>query len=158
MIRTVIRIVSHSRTHTCWVCTFSCLSRESTVHYTIILITTVFLQYVLVSNCCPVTILFIHIIREKFEFTSHAHLWSFTNIIVLCWLGSVHVVFFILLLSRKNWAQIKHLHDSSLPQQELARISKFLHSSTFGSRFGTVTPGHYVLSFGPIMFVCKHYP
>ncbi len=79
--------------HTCWVRTFSCLSRERTVHYTIVLIPTVFLPYALLSNCYLVTIFFIPIIREKFEFTSHAHSWSFTNIIVLCWLGSIHVVF-----------------------------------------------------------------
>ncbi len=91
MIRTVIRIVSH--THSCWVLTFSCLSREITVHYMIVLIPTVFLPYVLVSNCYLVTIFFIHIIHEKFEFTSHAHSWSFANIIVLCRLRSVHVIF-----------------------------------------------------------------
>ncbi len=50
---------------------------------------------------------------------------------------------FILLLSRKNRAQMKNVHDSSLPQQELARISKFSHSSMFGSRFGTVRLGNY---------------
>ncbi len=126
--------------HTYWVHTFSCLSREKTIHYTIVLIPTVFLLYALVSNCYLVTIFFIHIICEKF--TSHARSWSFANIIILCQLGSVHVVFFILLLSRKNRAQMKNLHDSSLPQQELARISKYLHSSTFGSRFGTVRLGH----------------
>ncbi len=79
--------------HTCWVRTFSCLFRERTVHYTIALIPTVFLPYALVSNCYLVTIFFIPIIREKFTFTLHAHLWSFANIIVLCQLGSVHVVF-----------------------------------------------------------------
>ncbi len=31
--------------------------------------------------------------REKFEFSSHAHSWSFANIIILCRLGSVHVIF-----------------------------------------------------------------
>ncbi len=80
--------------HTCWVCTFSCLSWERTVHYTIMLIPTVFLPYTLVSNFYLVTIFFIRIICEKFEFTSYTHSWSFTNIIVLCRLGSVHVVFF----------------------------------------------------------------
>ncbi len=79
--------------HTCWVRTFSCLSRERTVHYTIVLIPTVFVPYALVSNSYLVTIFSIHIILEKFEFTSHAHSWSFANIIVLCQLGSVHVVF-----------------------------------------------------------------
>ncbi len=49
---------------------------------------------------------------------------------------------FILLLSRKNWAQMKNVHDSSLPQQEFARISKFSHSSSFFSRFGIVRLGH----------------
>ncbi len=79
--------------HTCWVRTFSCLSLERTLHYTIMLIPTVFLPYALVSNCYLVTIFFIPIICEKFEFTSHSHSWSFTNIIILCQLGSVHVVF-----------------------------------------------------------------
>ncbi len=79
--------------HTCWVRTFSCLSRERTVHYTIVLIPTVFLPYALVSNCYLAMIFFIRIICEKFEFTSHARSWSFANIIVLCRLGSIHVVF-----------------------------------------------------------------
>ncbi len=39
---------------------------------------------------------------------------------------------------------MKNLHDSSFPQQELVRISNFLHSSSFGSRFGTVGLGHYI--------------
>ncbi len=79
--------------HTCWVRTFSCLSRERTIHYTNVLIPTVFLPYTLVSKCYLVTIFFVRIILEKFEFTSHAHSWSFANIIVLCLHGSVHVVF-----------------------------------------------------------------
>ncbi len=79
--------------HTCWVRTFSCLSQERTIHYTIMLIPTVFLPYMLVSNCYLVTIFFILIIREKFELTLHAHSWSFANIIILCWLGSIHVIF-----------------------------------------------------------------
>ncbi len=79
--------------HTCWVHTFSCLSWERTVHYTIVLIPTVFLLYRLLSNCYLVTIFFICIIREEFEFTLHAHSWSFANIIVLCRLISVHVIF-----------------------------------------------------------------
>ncbi len=79
--------------HTCWVRTFSCLSRERIVHYTIMLIPTVFLSYALVSNCYLVMIFFIRIIGEKFEFTLHADSWSFANIIILCRLGSVHVVF-----------------------------------------------------------------
>ncbi len=79
--------------HTCWLCTFSCLSRERTIYYMIVLIPTVFLPYALVSNCYFVTIFFICIIREKFQFTSHAHSWSFVNVIVLCRLGSVHVIF-----------------------------------------------------------------
>ncbi len=101
----MIRIVS--RTHTCsyltcWVSTFSCLSRERTVHYTIMLISTVFLLYALVSNCYHVMIFFIRIIREKFEFTWHAHSWSFANIIVLCRLGSVHVIFLSYYYQEKN--------------------------------------------------------
>ncbi len=119
--------------HTCWVCTFSCLCRERSVHYMIVLIPTVFLPYLYHS--------------EKFEFTLHAHSWSFANIIVLCWLGSIHAVFVILLLSRKNWAQMKDLHDLSLPQEELARISNFLHSSTFDGKFGTLRIGHYANEF-----------
>ncbi len=39
------------------------------------------------------------------------------------WLHTCHI--FILLLSRKNRAQLKSLDDSSLSQQELARISTF---------------------------------
>ncbi len=57
------------------------------------------------------------------------------------WLHTCHI--FILLLSRKNWAQVKHLHDSCSPQQEMAQISNFLHSSMFGNRFGTVGLEHY---------------
>ncbi len=56
------------------------------------------------------------------------------------WLRTCRI--FILLLSRKNRVQKKNVHDLSLPQQELARISKFSHSSMFGSRFGTVRLGH----------------
>ncbi len=74
-------LVVHILAHTCWVHTFSCLSRERTVHYIIVLIPTVFLPYSLVSNCYLVMIFFIRIIREKFEFTSHNHAWSFANII-----------------------------------------------------------------------------
>ncbi len=124
MIRTVIRIVS--RTHTCWVCTFSCLCRERTVHYTIMLIPIVFLPYALVSNCYLVMIFFIRIIHEKFEFTSRTHSWSFANIIVLCWLGSVHVLFLsyyyrertelkwkmymIHPFPNKNWREFQNFH------------------------------------------------
>ncbi len=90
---TVVRIVSH--THTCWVRTFSCLFWERAVHSTIVLIPTEFLLYVLVSNCYLVTIFFIPIICEKFEFTLHTHLWSFANIIVLCRLGSILIIPFI---------------------------------------------------------------
>ncbi len=89
--------------HTCWVHTFSYLSRERTIHYTIMLIPTVFLPYTLLSNCYLVTIFFIHIIHEKFEFTLHAHSWSFANVIVVCRLGSVHVIF----LSYYYWERIK---------------------------------------------------
>ncbi len=78
---------------TFWVRTFSCLSQERTIHYRIMLIPTVFLLYALVSNCYLVMTFFICIIPEKFEFTSHSHFWSFANIIVLCRLGSIHVIF-----------------------------------------------------------------
>ncbi len=128
--------------HTCWVCTFSCLSRERTVHYTIVLIPTVFLPYALVSNCYLVTIFFIRIIHKKFEFTSHAHSWSFANIIVVCQLGSVHVIFLSYYYQERTELKLKNYMISSLPQQELARISKLLHSSTFCSRFGTVWLGY----------------
>ncbi len=129
--------------HICWVRTFSHLSRERTVHYTIVLIPTVFLPYMVVSNCYLVMIFFICIICEKFEFTSHAHSWSFANIThsLSTWHRTCLII--ILLLSRKNQALIKDLHDSSLPQKELVWISKLLHSSTFGSRFGTMRCGHY---------------
>ncbi len=110
--------------HTCWVRTFSCLSWERTVHYTIVLIPTVFLQYALVSNCYLVTIFFIRIIREKFEFTSYAHLWSFANIILLCRLGSIHVIFLCYYYQERTKLKWK-FHDSSLPKQELALISNF---------------------------------
>ncbi len=107
------------------------------------LIPTVFLPYMLVSKWYIVMIFFIRIICEKFKFTSHAHSWSFANInrTLSTWLHTCHT--FILLLSRKNRAQMKKLHDSPLLQQELARISKFLHLSTFGNRFSTVRLGHY---------------
>ncbi len=93
--------------HTCWGRTF--LSRERTVHYTIVLIPTVLIPYVLVSNYYLVAIFFIRIIHEKFKFTSHAHSWSFTNInhTLSTWLRTCHIV--ILLLSRKNEAQMKKL-------------------------------------------------
>ncbi len=78
MIRTVIR--TDNRTHTCWIRTFSCLSRERTVLKTIVLIPTVFVPYALVSNCYLVTFFFIPIICEKFELTSHADSCSFENI------------------------------------------------------------------------------
>ncbi len=127
--------------HTCCVCTFSCLSRERTIHYTIVLIPTVFYPYMLVSNCYLVMIFFIPIICEKFKFTSDTHSWSFANKSYFAnFAHSCRI--FILLLSRKNQAQIKNLHDSSFPQQELARMSNFLHSSSFRSRFGTVGLGH----------------
>ncbi len=91
--------------HTCWVCTFSCLSRERTVHYTIMLIPTVFLLYALVSNCYLVTFFFFSIISEKFEFTSHTQSRSFANITrsLSTWLLTCLTI--ILLLSRKNQAQ-----------------------------------------------------
>ncbi len=118
--------------HSCWVHIFSCLSRERTIHYMIVLIPTVLLPYALVSNSYLVMIFFIHIIHEKFEFTSHAHSQSFANIThtLLTWLRIYRIV--ILLLSRKNQAQMKNLWCSFVPQ----------HSSTFGSRFGTVRLGH----------------
>ncbi len=78
---------------TCWVRTFSCLSWERTIQYTIVWIPAVFLPYALVSNCYLVMSFFIRIICEKFKFTSHALSCSFTNIIVHCQLGSVHVIF-----------------------------------------------------------------
>ncbi len=114
--------------HTCWVRTFSCLFWERTVHYTIMLIPTVFLLYVLVSNCYLVTIFY----------TWKVRVYSACSFVVICkynhtlstWLHTCRI--FILLLSRKNLAQMKNLHDSSLPQQELVRISKNLDSSTFG--------------------------
>ncbi len=94
MIHTFIRIVCC--THTCsyllGTYIFVFISRKNR-NYTIMLIPTVFLLYALVSNCYLVTIFFIHIIHEKLEFTLHAHSWSFANIIVLCRLGSIHVIF-----------------------------------------------------------------
>ncbi len=111
---------------TSWVRTFSCLSLERTLHYMIMLIPTVFLPYALVSNCYLVMIFFIRIICEKFESTAHSHSWSFANIIVLCRLGSVHVVFLsyyyrertefkwkmymIRRFPNKNWCEFKNVH------------------------------------------------
>ncbi len=60
---------------------------------------------------------------------------------LLTWLRTFPI--FILLLLRKNRAQMKNLHDSSLPQQELVQISNILRLAAFGSRFGTVRLGHY---------------
>ncbi len=50
---------------------------------------------------------------------------------------------------------MKNLHDLSLPQQELVRISNILHSLLFGSRFGTVRLGHYSTSIN--VYICLHY-
>ncbi len=127
--------------HNCLVRTFSCLSRERTVHNTIMLIPTVFLPYTLLSNCYLVTFFSFRIIHEKFKLTSHADSHSFTNVTctLSTWLRTCLIV--ILLLSRKNRAQMKISH-SSFHQQELARISNFLHLSTFCSTFGTVRLGH----------------
>ncbi len=134
--------------HTCWVRTFSCLSRERTVHYTIVLILTVFFPYMLESNCYLVTIFFIHIIVEKFELTSHTHSWSFANIIVLCRFGSIDVTFF----SYYYWERTELKWKIYMIRQELARISKVLHSSMFGCRFGTVRLGHHCDHIADISF------
>ncbi len=123
--------------HTYWVSTFSCLSRKRTVHYMIVLIPTVFLPYTLVSNCYLVMIFCIHIIREKLEFTSHTHWWSFANIIVLWWLGSIHVVFLsyyyqerteliwniymIRPFPNKNWCEFQKFYICSCSAADLAQ-------------------------------------
>ncbi len=112
--------------HTCWIPTFSCLCRERTVYYMIVLIPAVLLPYALVSNCYLVMIFFIRITCEKFEFTLHATSWSFANIIILCRLGSVHVVFLsyyyrertelkwkmymIRPFPNKNWREFQNFH------------------------------------------------
>ncbi len=77
-------------------------------------------------------------IHTVIHIVGHNHTCSYlgTYIFVSTWLHTCHIV--ILLLSRKNRAQIKKIWCSSLPQQELVQISKYLHSFTFGSRFGTV--------------------
>ncbi len=118
--------------HTCWLRTFSCLSRERTVHYMIVLIPTVFLPYTLVSNCYLVTFFFICIIRKKFEFTLHAHLRSFANIThtLSTWLCTCLIV--ILLLLSYNWAQMKKFWFV-LPPTRIGANFKFLHSSSFGT-------------------------
>ncbi len=141
--------------HTCWVRIFSCLSRERTVHYTVVLIPTVFLLYALMSNCYLVAIFFIRIIREKFRvyFTRSFVVIRKYNRTLSTWRRTCRI--FILLLSRKNRAQMKNLHDSSLPKQELARISTFLHSSMFGSRFGTVRLGHYYSHIGFCHYISR---
>ncbi len=124
----IICIVSH--THTCWVCTFSCLCRERTIHYMMVLIPTVFLPYTLVSNYYLVMIFFIRIICEKFEFTSHAHSWSFTNIIVLCRLHSVHVVFLSYYYRERTELKWKMYMIRPFPNKNWCE-------------FGTVRLGHY---------------
>ncbi len=91
MIHTVIRIITCSYLLGMYI--FVLISRKNHTLYNRVLTITVFVLHVLVSNCYLVMIFFICIIREKFEFTSHTHLWSFANIIVICQLGSVHVVF-----------------------------------------------------------------
>ncbi len=70
--------------HTCWIHTFSCASWERTV-----------LSNIRVDSnwVPPVCISVDRTIHGKFEFTLHAHSRSFANIIVLCRLGSVPVVF-----------------------------------------------------------------
>ncbi len=127
--------------HTCWVHTFSCLSRERTIHYTIMLIPTVFLPYALVANLSCYDLLYsYHMVEVQVYFARSFMVIRKYNLTLSTWLRTCHI--FILLLSRKNQDQMKNLHDQSLPQQELARISNFLHSSMFGSRFGTVRLGH----------------
>ncbi len=95
MIHTVIRIVSH--THTCSYLLgkyiFLFISKKNRTLYNRFDSNCVPPMCVLVSNCYLVMIFFIRIIHEKFEFTLHAHSWSFTNEIVLCRLGSIHVIF-----------------------------------------------------------------
>ncbi len=128
--------------HTCWVRLFSCLSWEIAIHYTIVLIPTVFLLYVLVSNLsCDDRLSSYNTWEVRVYFARSFMVIHKYNRTLSTWLRTCHI--FILLLSRKNQAQMKNLHDSSLPQQELAWIF-FLHLSTFGSRFDTVCIGHYV--------------
>ncbi len=129
--------------HTCWTRTFSCLSWERTVHYMIVLIPTVFLPYALVYICYLVTIFFIRIILEKFELTSQAHSWLFANIIVLCWLGSVHVYFYLTIIEKEPSSNEKCTWLVPSPTRIDTNFKFFiLRSSTFGSIFGTVRLGH----------------
>ncbi len=111
--------------HTCWVCTFLCLSRERTIYNTIMLIPTVFLPYALVSNCYLATLFFIRIIREKFEFTSHADSRSFAKITrtLSTWLHTCLIV--ILPLSRNNRAQMKNFWFLLSPTEIGANFKHF---------------------------------
>ncbi len=125
--------------HTCWVYTFSCLSQERTVHYTTVLIPTVFLLYTLVSNYCDNLLYSYHKWEVPVNLARSFMVIRKYNCTLSTWLHTCSI--FILLLSRKNQVQMKNLHDLSLPQQELVRISNVLHSSTFSSRCHSETWG-----------------
>ncbi len=120
--------------------------KHENVSFMIMLIPTVFLSYALLPNCYLATIFVILSYVRSSSLLHTLYSWSFTNIThtLLTWLRTCRIV--ILLLSRKNRAQIKNLWCSSLPRQELVWISKYLHSSTFGTRFGTARLGNYITS------------
>ncbi len=103
----------------------TCLSWERTIHYMIMLIPTVFLPYALVSNCYLVMIFFIHIILEKFEFTLYTHSWSFANIIVLCRLGSIHVVFLSYYYRERTELKWKMYMICPFPNKNWREFQKF---------------------------------
>ncbi len=99
----------------------------------IVLIPTEFLPCALVSNCYLVKIFFIPIIREKFEFTSHAHSWSFANIIILCRLGSVHVVFLSYYYRERTKLKWKIYMIRALPNRNWREFQTFNISPRSGT-------------------------
>ncbi len=140
-------LVIHILAHTCWVSTFSCLSWERTVHYTIVLIPTVFLPYSLLSNSYLVTIFFIPIKLEKFELTSDTHSWSFTNIIILCRLGSIHVVFLSYYYRERTELKWKIYMIHPFPNRNWSEFptSYIRPRSGVDSDWGITTIHHYIL-------------
>ncbi len=131
--------------YTCWVHTFSCLSRERTIHYMIVLIPNLFLLYTIVSICYLVPIFFIRIIREKVEFTSHTHSWSFTNIIVVCWLGSVHVIFSSYYYRDRTKLKWKNYMICPFPNKNWRKFRIILHSA--------VDLAHWDLGISKVMLI-----
>ncbi len=126
MIHTVIRIdnCTHTYSYLLYTYFFVLISRKHR-KYTIVLIPTEFLPCALVSNCYLVKIFFIPIICEKFEFTLHAHSWSFANIIVLCRLGSIHVVFLSYYYQERTKLKWKIYMIRALPNRNWCEFQTF---------------------------------